>query len=160
MSEDWAFAAPPKPWSEAFSDDVAFLFSKIGARSNKLYAELLAPLDLRPNQVAVLQYLAASEGASQREIVSGLWIDAGSLVAMLDLFEERGLAERRRNPSDRRASAVHLTGRGREQLARALELSKEVERRLLGPLPAEDRRRLHALLKSITGLNHAGTGPV
>jgi DNA-binding MarR family transcriptional regulator len=72
---------------------------------------------------------------------------------MLDEFEERGLAERRRNPSDRRASAVHLTEDGREQLARALELSKEVERRLLGPLPAAQRRQLHALLKSITGLS-------
>ena len=72
---------------------------------------------------------------------------------MLDEFEQRGLAERRRNPSDRRASAVHLTAEGREQLALALELSKEVERRLLGPLPAADQRRLHALLKSITGLN-------
>lgn len=153
MSEEWAFAALPKPWSEAFADDVAFLFSKIGARSNKLYAELLAPLGLRPNQVAVLQYLDASEGASQREIVSGLWIDAGSLVAMLDVFEERGLAERRRNPSDRRASAVHLTAEGRDQLGRALELSKEVERRLLGPLPAHERAQLHGLLKSITGLN-------
>lgn len=156
MSGEWAFPAPPKPWSEAFSDDVAFLFSKIGARSNKLYAELLTPLGLRPNQVAVLQYLAASEGASQREIVSGLWIDAGSLVAMLDEFEDRGLAERRRNPSDRRASAVHLTAAGSEHLARALELSKEVERRLLGPLPAADRRRVHGLLRTITGLDGGG----
>ena len=156
MSEEWAFATPPKPWSEAFADDLAFLFSKIGARSNKLYAELLVPLGLRPNQVAVLQYLAASEGASQREIVSGLWIDAGSLVAMIDEFEERGLAERRRNPSDRRASALYLTPAGRDQLARALELSKEVEPRLLGPLPAAERRQLHGLLKSITGLNGRG----
>lgn len=153
MSEEWAFAAPPKPWSEAFADDVAFLFSKIGARANKLYAELLEPLGLRPNQVAVLQYIAASEGASQREIVSGLWIDAGSLVTMLDDFEERGLAERRRNPADRRASAVHLTSEGRAALTHALALSEQVERRLLGPLPAAERRRLHSLLKAITGLD-------
>lgn len=152
MNTEWAFSSPPKPWSEAFAGDLAFLFSKIGARSNKLYAELLDPLGLRPNQVAVLQYLAASEGASQREIVRGLWIDASSLVALLDDFEDRGLAERRRNPRDRRASAVHLTDEGRRLLALALGLSKQVEQRLLGPLAEADRVRLRNLLHQITGL--------
>jgi DNA-binding MarR family transcriptional regulator len=148
---EWAFPVPPKPWSEAFSDDIAFLFSKIGARANKLFAEALEPLGLRPNHVAVLQYLRVSEGASQREVVDGLWIDASSLVALLDEFERRGLAERRRNPRDRRAYAVHLTSEGRELLVRARRLSREVERRLLAPLPPREREQLHGLLLRVAG---------
>jgi DNA-binding MarR family transcriptional regulator len=148
---EWAFPVPPKPWAEAFSDDVAFLFSKIGARSRKLFAEALEPLGLRPNHVAVLQYLHACEGASQREVVDGLWIDASSLVALLDEFEERGLAERRPNPRDRRAYAVHLTARGRDVLKEARGLSREVERRLLAPLAARDREQLHGLLARVAG---------
>ena len=148
---EWAFPVPPKPWAEAFAGDAAFLFSKIGARSRKLFAEALEPLGLRPNHVAVLQYLHACEGASQREVVDGLWIDASTLVALLDEFEERGLAERRRNPLDRRAYAVHLTPAGREALDEARALSHEVERRLLAPLPAADRKRLHGLLARVAG---------
>jgi len=148
---EWAFPDPPKPWAEAFSGDVAFLFSKIGARSRKLFAEALEPLGLRPNHVAVLHYLQACEGASQREVVEGLWIDASSLVALLDEFEERGFAERRRNPNDRRAYEVHLTAAGREALAAGRKLSREVERRLLAPLPAADRKRLHDLLARVAG---------
>ena len=148
---EWAFPVPPKPWAEAFSDDVAFLFSKIGARSRKLFAEALEPLELRPNHVAVLQYLQACEGASQREVVDGLWIDASSLVALLDEFEDRGLAERRPHPRDRRAYAVHLTPAGREALTEARALSRDVERRLLAPLPARERRQLHGLLARVAG---------
>jgi DNA-binding MarR family transcriptional regulator len=150
---EWAFPRPASPWSKAFADDLAFLFSKIGARSNKLFAEALEPLRLRPNHVAVLQYLDVCKGTSQREIVSGLWIDASSLVALLDEFEERGLAERRRNPRDRRASAVHLTPKGRRILAQALELSRQVERRLLGPLEPEERSVLGRYLKTIAGVD-------
>ena len=149
---EWAFPTPPKPWAEAFEGDAAFLFSKIGARSRKLFAQALEPLGLRPNHVAVLQYLHVCEGASQREVVDGLWIDASSLVALLDEFEERGLAERRPNPRDRRAYAVHLTARGRDVLKEARALSREVERRLLAPLPARDRERLHGLLARVAGL--------
>jgi DNA-binding MarR family transcriptional regulator len=148
---EWAFPTPPKPWAEAFEGDAAFLFSKIGARSRKLFAEALEPLGLRPNHVAVLQYLHVREGASQREVVDGLWIDASSLVALLDEFEDRGLAERRRNPRDRRAYAVHLTAAGREALAEAQALSRDIERRLLAPLAASERKQLHGLLARVVG---------
>jgi DNA-binding MarR family transcriptional regulator len=148
---EWAFPTPPKPWSEAYGDDVAFLFSKIGARSRKLFAEALEPLGLRPNHVAVLQYLHVCEGASQRDVVDGLWIDASSLVSLLDEFEARGLAERRPHPNDRRAYAVHLTAAGRETLAEARALSREVERRLLAPLPARECRQLRDLLARVVG---------
>jgi DNA-binding MarR family transcriptional regulator len=157
---EWAFPTPPKPWSEAFSDDLAFLFSKVGARANKLFAEALEPLGLRPNHVAVLQYLHVCEGSSQREVVDGLWIDASSLVALLDEFERRGLAERRPNPRDRRAYAVYLTPKGRRVLARARALSKGVERRLLAPLRASDRKQLHGLLMRVAGVEELGPATV
>ena len=148
---EWAFPTPPKPWAEAFEGDAAFLFSKIGARSRKLFAQALEPLGLRPNHVAVLQYQHVCEGASPREVVDGRWIDASALVALLDEFEERGLAERRRNPQDRRAYAVHLTAAGREALAEARALSRDIERRLLAPLAASERRQLHGLLARVVG---------
>jgi DNA-binding MarR family transcriptional regulator len=147
----WAFPSPPRPWSVAMSEDTAFLLSKIGARANKLFARALEPLGLRPNHVSVLNYLRAEEGASQRELVDGLWIDASSMVALLDEFEARGLAERRPNARDRRAYAVYLTAEGREMLARALALSREIEERLLAPLDDSERDRLHRNLLAIAG---------
>src|SRR3954464_4692734 len=126
--EEWAFPRPSKPWDAEFADDDAFLFRKIGARSHKLYSEAREPLGLRPNQVAVLQYLNSHQGASQRELVDGLWIDASSMVALMREFEKRGFVRRTRNPRDRRASAVYLTDEGRRTLRQALALSRDVQR--------------------------------
>jgi MarR family transcriptional regulator, lower aerobic nicotinate degradation pathway regulator len=152
---EWAFPAPPSPWSAGLAHDVSFLLSKIGSRSNKLFAEALEPLGLRPNHVAVLSYLRCREGASQRELVDGLWIDASSMVTLLDEFEKRGLAERRPNPSDKRAYAVYLTAKGGRLLSRALELSEQVAWRLLAPLSADERQLMHGLLLRIVGLGGA-----
>jgi MarR family transcriptional regulator, lower aerobic nicotinate degradation pathway regulator len=155
----WAFPTPPRPWSLAMGDDCAFMLSKIGARANKLFARALEPLGLRPNHVSVLNYLRAAEGASQRELVDGLWIDASSMVALLDEFEARGLAERRPREGDRRAYAVFLTDDGRAMLEQALALSREVEERLLAPLEADDRARLQRILVAIAGGGDAGAPP-
>jgi DNA-binding MarR family transcriptional regulator len=140
-----------RPWAQAFANDDAFLMSKIGARCKQLFTAALEPLELKPNHVSVLNYLHAQEGASQRELVEGLWIDASTMVALLDEFEARGLAERRRNPRDRRASAVYLTPTGRDVLARALALSDQVAERLLAPLDGEERAQLHRSLMAIAG---------
>ena len=149
---EWAFPSPPEPWALVFGHDVAFLMSQIGARSNRLFAEALEPLGLRPNHVAVLQYLRDHEGASQRELVDGLWIDASSMVALLDEFEQRGLAERRPNPSDKRAYAIYLTAEGRRLLSESLELSRRVAGRLLAPLSGEERQLVQGLLRRVVGL--------
>ena len=138
-----------------FAHDVGFMFSKIGSRANKLFAQALEPLGLRPNHVAVLHYLRAREGASQRELVEGLWIDASSMVALLDEFEERRLAERRPNPNDKRAYAVHLTPKGTRLLGQCLELSEQVAERLLAPLSGDERQAMHRLLARIVGLDEA-----
>jgi DNA-binding MarR family transcriptional regulator len=81
--------------------------------------------------------------------VEGLEIDASSMVALLDAFEARGLAQRRPNPRDRRAYAIYLTDEGRATLERALELSLDVESQLLTPLDVEERSQLRRLLLRI-----------
>jgi DNA-binding MarR family transcriptional regulator len=136
-------------WSEAMDHDSAFVLCHLGMRAKKLYARALEPLGLRPNQVLVLNHVAVVEGVSQRELVEGLEIDPSSMVALLDAFEARGLAQRRPNPRDRRAYAIYLTDEGRATLARALELSLDVESQLLAPLDIEERSQLRRVLLRI-----------
>jgi DNA-binding MarR family transcriptional regulator len=148
-------------WSEAMDHDSAFVLCHLGMRAKRLFARALEPLGLRPNQVLVLNHLAVVEGVSQRDLVEGLEIDASSMVALLDAFEARGLAQRRPNPRDRRAYAIYLTDDGRATLQRALELSLEVESSLLAPLDAEERARLRQLLLRIAaGGEETGDEPL
>ena len=46
-------------------------------------------------QPKVLDYLKSHDGASQKEIAAGCFIEAGSLTSILNRMEEKGLIERR-----------------------------------------------------------------
>lgn len=146
-----AFPDQPSPWTSVSMRDPIFLLSKIGDRANKLFAEALRPLDLRPRHVAALRFMAAREGASQRDLVDGLWSDSSSVVTLLDDFEQRGLAERRRNTKDRRAYSIYLTPDGFEVLEAAIHLSRKVEDAILERLSASERAQLLSLLVRTVG---------
>ena len=53
-------------------------------------------------QPKVLDYLKNHDGASQKEIAAGCFIEAGSLTSILNRMEEKGLIERRMLNGNRR----------------------------------------------------------
>jgi DNA-binding MarR family transcriptional regulator len=61
-------------------------------------------------------------------------------------LEQAGLAGRRRTAQDRRVVLVHLTGAGRDLLARLDKPVLDLHRRLLGHLSPAELGRLNALL--------------
>jgi DNA-binding MarR family transcriptional regulator len=71
------------------------------------------------------------------------------MVALVDDLEERGLAVRRRSPTDRRAYAIELTEAGAALQGRAQQLLETCEREFLSPLGAEERRVLQSLLERL-----------
>ncbi len=100
----------------------------------------------RPPCMGVLAVVDRLQPVSQREISEQLGIDASDVVGVLDLLEEAGMVERRRDPADRRRHAVVLTETG-EQAARRFEaLRAKAEERVLAALSPEDRTTLTDLL--------------
>jgi DNA-binding PadR family transcriptional regulator len=71
------------------------------------------------------------------------------VVALVDDLEHRGLAERRRDPSDRRAYTLFLTPAGREQLAELERAADDGETELLTALDASERSTLISLLQRV-----------
>ena len=134
---------------------VTFLLSKLGMGTGRLFSEAMAPLGLRPPQFGVLTVLDRFEGASQQAIGERLGIDPSSMVGVIDDCEAAGLAERRRDPADRRRHAVYLTPKGRETLAAARTAAKRLQDEVLAPLDAEERATLLALLERL-----AAEGPL
>jgi DNA-binding MarR family transcriptional regulator len=70
-------------------------------------------------------------------------------VAVVDELERAGFVERRRDPRDRRAYALHATPAGRRVLDRGAKAARQAEERFLAPLTASDRRRLKQMLRTL-----------
>jgi DNA-binding MarR family transcriptional regulator len=131
---------------------VAFLLAQLGAHAASAFAERLVPLELRPPEVGVLSRLARSPGESQRALADALGMHAPRLVALIDDLEARGLVERRRDPSDRRLNALHVTGGGRDVLKRATAVLLAASEDLTRPIGEAGDRELRSLLRKLLGI--------
>jgi DNA-binding MarR family transcriptional regulator len=130
----------------ALTGYTGFLLSRMGMVSMKHFSERLAPLGLTTRLWGALNVLEAEGAITQHALGSCTGIDPSSMVATIDELEAKGLVERRRHPSDRRAHALHLTRKGKQTLKQGRELAREAADDLFAPLSAEERKILHDLL--------------
>jgi len=131
------------------SRQTGFLLQRAHRRLRLAHSEALRHLDLGIAHVAVMGLLAERGDLSQRQLIELMDADKSTMVYLIDQLEKQGLAERRDNPDDRRAYAVHLTELGKRRLAEAGEIVRSVEDGMLAPLSASERKTLDALLLRI-----------
>jgi DNA-binding MarR family transcriptional regulator len=72
----------------------------------------LQDLELTPNDARALGMLDPVHGRTMRSIAEAWGCDASNATCMVDRLEQRGLAERRTAPDDRRVKMVVLTPEG------------------------------------------------
>ena len=128
---------------------VGFLLSQLGSANARWFHETLVPVGLEPRQFAILRFVSEDEGRSQQALGEALDIAPSRMVAFIDELEERGLVERRPNPSDRRARALYVTKEGRRLLAAAMKRALAHEAQLCAPLTAEEREVLIEMLQRV-----------
>lgn len=104
---------------------------------------------LRPAQFSALVLIEANPGRSQREIAAALGIQRPNFVSMMDGFEKRGLARRRRSQADRRSHALELTEAGRTLLAEAKATVFDHEARITVRLTDAEKAELLRLLAKV-----------
>jgi DNA-binding MarR family transcriptional regulator len=127
----------------------SFLLAQLGASRHRRFAERLAPLGLHPRHYGMLGHLATREGRSQQALSDALGLHRSAVVALVDDLEHRGLAERRRDPRDRRAYQLYLTPHGREVLDRLERVAEEEEHELMTALDAGERAMFIRLLQRV-----------
>ena len=106
--------------------------------------------DIRPVQFTVLVVLQRNPGLRATQVAAALGIKRANFVPILDALERRGLAERKRVPGDRRASALFLTRPGQEMLERLLRLLDQHEARFVARLGPGGRTQLLSLLQRLS----------
>ncbi|MBV9143244.1 MAG: MarR family transcriptional regulator [Pseudonocardiales bacterium] len=145
------------PLSTPLADRVSFLISQLGFHAAACFTERLRPLGLHPRHFGLLSHLSVADGQTQQRLATAMAIHRNVMVGLVDDLEDRGLVQRRRHPSDRRAHAVHLTAAARDLLIQAQRAADEHEAELLAGLDEPDRRQLVSLLQHLA--QHAGLAP-
>jgi DNA-binding MarR family transcriptional regulator len=123
------------------------LFFRLWRASHTRVAAAFQSVRLTPALFAVLNYLGANDGATQRAIGTAMGIDPSTMVSLVDDLQREGLASRRPHPNDRRAYAVTITAEGRRALERARAMAYQAEDEVLGGLSAGERRELVKLMR-------------
>ncbi|MBT2541211.1 winged helix-turn-helix transcriptional regulator [Streptomyces sp. ISL-44] len=108
----------------------------------------LSAAGLTPRHAMTLMHLEDGP-ISQRALAERLEVDPSVLVGILNDLEGDGLAERRRDPADRRRHNVAITTAGSTVLGKTNAALDEVEQGLFADLSAADQETLRALLARI-----------
>jgi DNA-binding MarR family transcriptional regulator len=109
---------------------------------------VLRELGLSPTDAKALSALDERRGRPMSELAEEWVCDASNATWIVDRLEERGLAERRNLPTDRRVRLVVLTRRGATVRERLHEAMAEPPPELL----TMDRRDLEALRDAVAKL--------
>src|SRR4051794_36235167 len=76
-------------------------------------------LGMTLKEFTALSAIRETGGRGQKELAEALLLDANALTLLVNGLEERGLAERARDPQDRRRQIVTITDEGREAVGAA-----------------------------------------
>ena len=136
---------PEQP--ESLSD----AFRAVSRRLRVQTQAALAPWEITPAQARALGVLTRHGAVRLGALSEHLHIAPRSATEVVDGLEQRGLVERRPDPSDRRATLVALTSRGGEvadgvRAARAAEAEE-----FFAGLDATDRAELTRILAALLG---------
>ncbi|MGW0122272.1 MarR family winged helix-turn-helix transcriptional regulator [Streptomyces sp. NPDC003327] len=130
------------------TDRLGFLLSFRGELTGARIRAALAVAGLHPRHAMTLMQLAPAP-MSQRELATAMELDPSQLVAILNELESAGLAERRRDPADRRRHIVEITDAGTAVLDRIDAAVGAAERELFGDLTEAEQALLRALLNRV-----------
>jgi DNA-binding MarR family transcriptional regulator len=141
-------------YPDAFIACPDFLLSTLAVSVTELVEGALTPLDLRLRHYRLLRLLYFDGSQPQGSLGTVLQTDRTTVVSLVDHLERKKLVKRERAADDRRAYTVTLTAKGRVLAKHAIELTRELERKMFAPLASEEQeafRRLSTRLLSAPG---------
>lgn len=128
---------------------LGYLLKQVATRFAQLGSTALAPFGIQGRELAVLSMLQSHGPLSQRALGQALHVDRTTMVSLIDQLEEKGLAQRARNPQDRRLYDVGLTEDGQHITARADAAVARAEVELLADLTPTAAREFRRMLHTI-----------
>lgn len=130
------------------TDRLGFLLAWRGEATSARIRGALGVTGLHPRHAMTLLHLGTGP-VSQRGLADMLEVDPSQLVAILNELESDGLAERRRDPADRRRHIVEITEAGAKALRKVDSALNEAERELFSAFSERDLASLRTMLERV-----------
>ncbi|MEO6089601.1 MAG: MarR family transcriptional regulator [Umezawaea sp.] len=128
---------------------VGMLLMHLGRDVDAQLRRQLSAYGLTPRHGFTLSHLCENGPTSQQSLLDVLEVDPSVLVAILNDLEKAGLAERKRDPEDRRRHIVEMSDQGRTALTAMEGTIDTIERELLADLSSTDADQLRSLLSKV-----------
>jgi DNA-binding MarR family transcriptional regulator len=126
--------------------------------ANKAFVAALEPHGIQGRHFGVLYQLDMHGPLSQRRLMDLTGEDRTAMVRTVDDLERLGLAERRPDPTDRRAHAVQITDAGRQKRADTAVVAEQIAGRLFRGCSDEESETLISLLQRFVNRLDNGDG--
>lgn len=124
---------------EAQQPLVLYLVKQLELAARSVMDERLRPLGVTTLQYTALSVLARRDDLSSAQLARRSFVRPQTMHQMIQALAERGLVERRADPSNRRVLLVGLSEQGRSLLRECEPLVGEIEDRMLAGMPEEQR---------------------
>jgi DNA-binding MarR family transcriptional regulator len=140
---------PAERRDSAGDESLSEAFWSVARQLRETSQEALAPWDITPSHLRAMRVLSRHGTMRLSELSERLQIAPRSATEVVDALESRGLAGRRPDPGDRRATLVELTEHGASVLdairaARGTEAERAFDR-----LSPADRAHLARILRKL-----------
>lgn len=142
----------------AMPEDTGDLLQAVARSLRRRYLRAMAEWDIAPGQARALRLVRELEAPRLSALADRLRMAPRSATEVVDALEARGLVERSADPSDRRATCVHITTAGEEVCTQIDQARAQAARDYLSALPARDRKDLDRLLRRLIEADHEGVG--
>lgn len=128
-------------------ESLGYLVNRLARSLTRALSTRLAPHGVSVAQWAVLIFLWADDGPTQRALSRHVAIDEATMARTLDRMERDGLVRRSRNPRDRRQINVHLTDQARGLCDALVPAAAVVNEMATAQLTEAEREQVSDLLR-------------
>lgn len=122
-------------------------------RLDQVIGRMLAPIDITIIEWYILRALYEHDGQHASALANAVGRAATSFTPNLDKLQNKGLIERRPDPSDRRAVHIYLTEKGRRYELDVLRSADEIDEMLRQRLHGYDMESFLDLVQAIQTLD-------
>jgi DNA-binding MarR family transcriptional regulator len=124
-------------------------FWSVARKLRSTSKEVLAPWDISPSHLRALRVLSDDGPMRPSALAGRLHIAARSVTEVVDALEVKGLATRRPDPGDRRASLVETTGHAVDVLESIKAARGAEAERFFGRLTEPEQASLARILRKL-----------